>query len=49
VTTEDPWQEASIDLPDDLPGRTDVTVEAREREPGTGRFSSFHYWVYAAP
>ena len=49
VTTEDVWEEASIDLPADLAGRTDVTVEAREREADKARFSSFHYWVYAAP
>jgi hypothetical protein len=52
VTTEDTWEEASIDLPADLGGRVEIAVEARERvdtPPGKARFASFHYWVYAAP
>ena len=49
VATEEAWEEASIDLPADLAGRVEITVEAREREADKARFSSFHYWVYAAP
>jgi hypothetical protein len=52
VTTEDAWEEPSIDLPADLGGQVEIDVEARERDdtpPGKARFSSFHYWLYAAP